>query len=337
MPELESAWLFKIAHNVCLSRRRSSWRRGRVESPADFEAVEELTPAPSRAADELIGLQDVLEQMPESQRRAILLREWQGLSYREIAAELELSQGAVETLIFRARRALATGLEEPPERTKRRLLRGVDLGSLVAGLKALLIGGGGAAKVAAAVAVVSVTTAVAADPVVQRQHHPHRSQPVRAPVQKQQSKTRREPGSTVAPAAGVPTGRLTPARHLQTVTHPAVSKRGSAAGRPALVPAAAKKQHPAAGPRSAKAHAKPTSARSGTTTGSKGVHRAVAKGHAARVRQRHMSHTSPKVRPKASAPKPVSAPAPAVPAQDVPAQPPRGVHDGSGKTKDQTG
>ena len=31
VPQLESAWLFKIAHNVCLSRRRSTWRRGRVE------------------------------------------------------------------------------------------------------------------------------------------------------------------------------------------------------------------------------------------------------------------------------------------------------------------
>src|SRR3954468_18588584 len=118
VPELESAWLFKIAHNVCLSRRRSSWRRGRVESPADFEVVEEIAPAPSRRADELIGLQDVLEEMPESQRRAILLREWQGLSYRGIADELELTQAAVETLIFRARRALASGLERPPERRR---------------------------------------------------------------------------------------------------------------------------------------------------------------------------------------------------------------------------
>src|SRR6266704_5296619 len=59
VPEAEQAWLFKIAENVCLSRRRSSWRRGRVESPADFELVEELTPAPPRRADELIGLQDV--------------------------------------------------------------------------------------------------------------------------------------------------------------------------------------------------------------------------------------------------------------------------------------
>src|SRR5512142_2574757 len=110
VPELESAWLFKIAHNVCLSRRRSTWRRGRVESPADFDIVEEVAPAPSRRADELIGLQDVLEPMPEQQRRAILLREWQGLSYREIADELERSQAAVETLIFRARRSLAAGL-----------------------------------------------------------------------------------------------------------------------------------------------------------------------------------------------------------------------------------
>ena len=124
VPELESAWLFKIAHNVCLSRRRSTWRRKRVESPADFEVVEELTPAPSRRQDELIGLQDVLEQMPENQRRAILLREWQGLSYKEIAAEMRLSQAAVETLLFRARRSLAGALTdaraEPPRRGRPR-------------------------------------------------------------------------------------------------------------------------------------------------------------------------------------------------------------------------
>src|SRR3954449_13235213 len=55
VPELESAWLFKIAHNVCLSRRRSTWRRGRIEAPTDFDVVEELAPAPSRRDEELIG------------------------------------------------------------------------------------------------------------------------------------------------------------------------------------------------------------------------------------------------------------------------------------------
>src|ERR671934_810297 len=115
VPQVESAWLFKIAHNVCLSRRRSTWRRGKVEAPNNLEVLQEVVPARERLGDDLIRLQDVLEQMPESQRRAILLREWQGLLYRAIAEELELSQSAVETLIFRARRSLAHGLEQPPE------------------------------------------------------------------------------------------------------------------------------------------------------------------------------------------------------------------------------
>src|SRR5258707_8352931 len=84
VPELESAWLFKIAHNVCLSRRRTTWRRGRIESPTDFDVVEEMTPAPSRRGGELIGLPDGLGQMPENQRPAILLRGGQGGSHRAV-------------------------------------------------------------------------------------------------------------------------------------------------------------------------------------------------------------------------------------------------------------
>jgi RNA polymerase sigma factor (sigma-70 family) len=179
VPESESAWLFKIAHNVCLSRRRSTWRRGRVESPADFDLVEERTPAPVRRSDELIGLQDVLEGMPENQRRAILLREWQGLSYREIAEELELTQAAVETLIFRARRSLAQGLEQPREPTRKRLARAADFGNIIAGIKSALVGGSAAVKVAATVAVVSGGTVVAAAPV--QPHGAHRPLPP-APV-----------------------------------------------------------------------------------------------------------------------------------------------------------
>ncbi len=182
VPELESAWLFKIAHNVCLSRRRSSWRRGRVESPADFELVEELTPAPSRRADELIGLQDVLEQMPENQRRAILLREWQGLSYREIAEELELSQAAVETLIFRARRTLAQGLEQPPESKSWRagVRPGANVGSLITAVKSLFAGG--AVKVAGTVAVVAVSSVAAPAPLEHHRETPPPQEPTPEPA-----------------------------------------------------------------------------------------------------------------------------------------------------------
>ena len=48
---------------------------------------------------------------PEQQRRALLLREWQGLSYREISEQLGITQAAVETLLFRARRSLAASLQ----------------------------------------------------------------------------------------------------------------------------------------------------------------------------------------------------------------------------------
>jgi RNA polymerase sigma factor (sigma-70 family) len=162
VPELESAWLFKIAHNVCLSRRRSSWRRGRVEAPNNLEVLQEVVPARERRGDELIRLQAVLEEMPENQRRAILLREWQGLTYREISDELRLSQSAVETLIFRARRALAAGLEksssgEDDRGWRKRVRHGADAGAVAIGLKTLL-SGGTAAKVAATALVLAATT-----------------------------------------------------------------------------------------------------------------------------------------------------------------------------------
>jgi RNA polymerase sigma-70 factor (ECF subfamily) len=151
VPETEIAWLLKIAHNVCLSHWDSDRRRRRLELVRDPERIEASTPAAAGARDDLHALEAALAGLTDLQRRAIVLREWRGLSYQEIAAELELSQAAVETLIFRARRALATSLEEQEvagSRTRTRVVRGLDLGGLLAGLKSLL-GGGGAAKLAA--------------------------------------------------------------------------------------------------------------------------------------------------------------------------------------------
>ena len=169
----EQAWLYKIAQNVCIARRSSSGRRLRLEAPDDFEILEEVVPSPSgSAADtlELMGLDDALEKMPESQRRAILLREWQGLSYREIASELDLSQGAVEMLIFRARKTLALALEEP-EAAKRRTSKtktGFSFGSLVAALKGLFSTGAAVKMAAVAVSAVAVGTNAAVHAVVHR-------------------------------------------------------------------------------------------------------------------------------------------------------------------------
>jgi RNA polymerase sigma factor (sigma-70 family) len=165
-PEFESAWLYKIAQNVCLTRQRSSSRRRKVEAPGDLEAMQDYVPAHQADSDELIRLPEALDAMPEQQRRALLLREWQGLSYKEIGDELDLSQAAVETLLFRARRSLAAGLSDEPA-TKAasagKRLGASDVGSILSVLKSLLFTGG--VKVATAVATVAATSVVAATPV----------------------------------------------------------------------------------------------------------------------------------------------------------------------------
>ncbi|HVM69586.1 MAG TPA: sigma-70 family RNA polymerase sigma factor [Gaiellaceae bacterium] len=206
VPESEAAWLFKIAENVCLSRRRSSWRRGRIESPADFEVIEEVVAGPNRQRDELIGIEDALAGMPEQQRRAILLREWQGLSYREIADELEVSQSAVETLIFRARRSLAHGLEQPDavkggKRGLRRVRHLADIGSLLTAAKAIFFTGAAAQATATAVAVTATAGAVATVT-------PHVPRATEAPAG----------ASRVVPAV-VPPAILVPAPGEAPVTH----------------------------------------------------------------------------------------------------------------------
>jgi len=309
VPELESAWLFKIAQNVCLSRRRSAWRRGRVESPTDFEVVEELAAAPSRRADELIGLQDVLEQMPETQRRAILLREWQGLSYREIADELDVSQAAVETLIFRARRTLASGLEQPLER-RRRAARALDFGNVAAGLKSLFLGGSVAAKVAATVAVVSATTVAATAPVVQ--HREHRVAPDKTPVATHHVRPRvvapvvtpavvpaASQKASQAPAAAARRGRHAPVRHPKVHHRARPSTPAPAAPAPAVAPAPPVKETPAA------AHGNGNSSGNGHAYG-------------------HAKHAQQPVPPESSTPnrEPTSEPAaPATPAAAPPLSP----------------
>ena len=111
----EQAWLYKIAQHVCDAR---GWNA----QPAPFEAIEETVAAPQHERpDELIGLEAALDAMPTNQRRAIVLREWRGLSYREIADELQVTQTAVEMLLFRARRSLASGLEAPAAQAPRKL------------------------------------------------------------------------------------------------------------------------------------------------------------------------------------------------------------------------
>jgi RNA polymerase sigma-70 factor, ECF subfamily len=116
-PQAGRAWLFQIAANVCASNLRSRLGGTRVE-PRAPDTLDTLVAVEDVESDELLGLSEALRELPARQRRALVLRDWQGLSYNEIAAELAVSDAAVETLLFRARNKLAATLSNGEWRPK---------------------------------------------------------------------------------------------------------------------------------------------------------------------------------------------------------------------------
>ena len=160
VPRNELAWLLTIADNVCRSSRRTLGRR-RLAHVANADVDELEAAAPSLNAEtreEIAELRAALAQLPDRQRQAILLREWQGLSYADIAEQLGLSLAAVETLLFRSRRSLMRRLRGPRAR-----LGVLDLAAGASLLRSVLGGTTGKAAVGAA------ALAVVAAPVVKHE------------------------------------------------------------------------------------------------------------------------------------------------------------------------
>jgi RNA polymerase sigma-70 factor (ECF subfamily) len=181
VPASEASWLLAIAHNACLARLRAGARRGNVEVASDPQALEQVAWARPDGREELVDLDDALGAMPERERRALLLREWRGLSYREVAEEMGLSVAAVETLIFRARRSLAQ-LLAGESRPRRLAKHGFELSSLWAALKSAF-GGASTVKLAAgAAAVATAVLAVGGSSSLDRAHAPRAETPAPARV-----------------------------------------------------------------------------------------------------------------------------------------------------------
>lgn len=131
-PQSPRAWLLTIANNI--ARRQF---RDRAARPQEVELDPEL---PSNGAewDAVVAreIQGALRRLRPNRRIAVVLRDIEGLSYAEIAERMNLSEPAVETLIFRARNELQTELErlgrEPSVR--RRSLRALFVLPLPASL-----------------------------------------------------------------------------------------------------------------------------------------------------------------------------------------------------------
>ncbi|MCL5270395.1 MAG: RNA polymerase sigma factor, partial [bacterium] len=105
-----ASWLFRIASRLCLDHYRRQSRRPTLVGDDDFPPVS--APADDRPdrgvreAELIATLDAALGRLPLNQRLALEMVCFEEMSYREIAEALDCSVGAVEQLIFRARRAL---------------------------------------------------------------------------------------------------------------------------------------------------------------------------------------------------------------------------------------
>jgi RNA polymerase sigma-70 factor (ECF subfamily) len=108
--ETVRAYLFTIARNLYLK----AWHKERRATILD-ESIPDRTPGADRTVetrDELRAVLAALQELPEIDRTALLMRARDQTSHREIAAALGLSEAAVKVRIHRARMKLAQLLEE---------------------------------------------------------------------------------------------------------------------------------------------------------------------------------------------------------------------------------
>lgn len=104
-----STWLYRVVVNLCIDIQRREAARGRVEllppaEPDPFQATAQRELA--------LRVMVALRGLPLEQRTAIILREVEGLSYREIAKVMRCSMGTVMSRLHYARRRLREVLDE---------------------------------------------------------------------------------------------------------------------------------------------------------------------------------------------------------------------------------
>ena len=155
-------WLYRVAHNAALNaleKKGSDWE----ELDENYDGV----PQPPQLAEQrarFLRVVGEIESLPDRQREALLLNEFEGRCYADIATELGTSESGVRGLLRRARRQLreAAAAALLPFPMLRELVRGDAGRALPADRAGELIGtagaaggigaaGGGLAKIAAGV------------------------------------------------------------------------------------------------------------------------------------------------------------------------------------------
>ncbi|HEY8120053.1 MAG TPA: sigma-70 family RNA polymerase sigma factor [Myxococcota bacterium] len=115
-----STFVYRVAVNAALNRRRSQGRRrARLDELANGQAIGQALPSSPRGPEDAMGggevrerVQRCLQALPETLRAPVVLYDIDGLSYGEIADVLQIAEGTVKSRIHRARHALRKELAD---------------------------------------------------------------------------------------------------------------------------------------------------------------------------------------------------------------------------------
>lgn len=102
-------WLYRIALNRLSSHRRRAARERARRSDRMADVASAAAPADSGGligGEERMRLDTAVRSLPERQRHTVMLRFYEGLKYREIAAVLGCSEGTAKASLFQAVRTL---------------------------------------------------------------------------------------------------------------------------------------------------------------------------------------------------------------------------------------
>ncbi len=97
----EEAYVRQIMVRANIDESRRPWRR---ERPS--EVLPDVPAADGPQVEERSALFEALQGLPEQQRKVVVLRHWLGLSVRETATELRISEGTVKSHSSRGLAAL---------------------------------------------------------------------------------------------------------------------------------------------------------------------------------------------------------------------------------------
>jgi RNA polymerase sigma-70 factor (ECF subfamily) len=117
-----SSWLYRIALNLCRDWIRRERRTPVVQAPEGVDLIQLVSARePSESIEDLVSRRDMsrlvaraMAALPEEQRTAIILKEYHGLTFQEIATLIDCPLSTVKTRLYQGLSVLRRELAATP-------------------------------------------------------------------------------------------------------------------------------------------------------------------------------------------------------------------------------